>query len=133
MKYAPKPLFLERMHELLANEKDYEAYLESLKTSSLRTIRCNTLKISPHELKLRLESKGWKISQPFKTHPEIIIINSELQPGELGRSLEHQLGYYYAQELASMLPVIALNPKSNEIILDLCASPGSKTTQIASK
>ncbi|MFQ5531063.1 MAG: NOL1/NOP2/sun family putative RNA methylase [Candidatus Nanoarchaeia archaeon] len=54
-----------------------------------------------------------------------------LEPGELGRALEHIMGYYYIQELASMLPVIALKPMENEIILDLCSAPGSKTTQIA--
>jgi len=32
-----------------------------------------------------------------------------------------------------MLPIFALNPKPNEKILDLCAAPGSKTTQIASE
>ncbi|MEK6842400.1 MAG: RsmB/NOP family class I SAM-dependent RNA methyltransferase, partial [Nanoarchaeota archaeon] len=56
----------------------------------------------------------------------------KLEPGELGRSLEHLLGYYYIQEIASMLPAIALNPKPNELVLDLCAAPGSKTTQMAS-
>ncbi|MFQ5532124.1 MAG: NOL1/NOP2/sun family putative RNA methylase, partial [Candidatus Nanoarchaeia archaeon] len=56
----------------------------------------------------------------------------KLGPGELGRALEHLLGYYYIQELASMLPVIALNPKPGETILDLCSAPGSKTTQLAS-
>jgi NOL1/NOP2/sun family putative RNA methylase len=41
------------------------------------------------------------------------------------------LGYYYIQEIASMMPVLVLNPKSNESVLDLAAAPGSKTTQIA--
>jgi len=60
-----------------------------------------------------------------------MIIESALEPGELGRSLEHVLGYYYVQELASMLPVFALAPKPGEIVVDLAAAPGSKTTQIA--
>ena len=50
----------------------------------------------------------------------------------MGNSLEHLLGYYYIQELASMLPILALSPKQGELFLDLCASPGSKTTQSAS-
>ena len=62
-----------------------------------------------------------------------MIIDSVLQPGELGRALEHLLGYYYLQEIASMFPVLVLNPKENEVILDLCSAPGSKTTQIAAK
>ena len=62
-----------------------------------------------------------------------MIVENELKPGELGRALEHMLGYYYVQEIASMLPSIALNPQPGETVLDLCASPGSKTTQMASK
>ena len=62
-----------------------------------------------------------------------MVFEKELLPGELGRSLEHQLGYYYIQDIASMLPSLVLNPQPNEIVLDLCASPGSKTTQIAAR
>ena len=47
-----------------------------------------------------------------------MIIESDLMPGELGRSMEHLLGYYYVQEISSMLPVIALNPKEGETILE---------------
>jgi len=127
----PKPLFLERMKTLLENEEDFESYTQILNVNPKVSIRCNTLKISPEKLKERLEKKGWKLSQPFKRHPEIIIITSNLLPGELGKSLEHLLGYYYAQEIASMLPVLILNPKEDELVLDLASAPGSKTTQIS--
>lgn len=129
--YEPKPLFLERMQELLG--KDFQDYMEILKREPVRSIRANKLKISPEELKKKLESKGWKIAQPFKDNPEIMIVENDLQPGELGRTLEHLLGYYYIQELASMLPVLVLKPKPEELVLDLCSAPGSKTTQIASE
>jgi tRNA (cytosine49-C5)-methyltransferase len=157
-----KPLFLERMRILLKENKDYENYLEILKIPPLNSIRCNTLKISPENLKDILEKKGWKIKQLWKSNPEVMIIEGKineipseavkefhlpkekeeliiketlapLEPGEIGRSLEHLLGYYYVQELASMLPIIALNPNKNELLLDLCAAPGSKTTQTAAK
>ena len=81
----------------------------------------------------RLKSKGWLIEQPFKDYPEIMIIKNELNPGELGRSLEHLLGYYYVQEISSMLSVLALKPKPGELVLDIAAAPGSKTTQIAAE
>ena len=126
-----KPLFLERMKKLLLDKKDFENYLKILDILPEPSIRCNTLKISVNELRERLEKKGWKIEQPWKSNPEVMIVKSPLSPGELGRALEHMLGYYYVQELASMLPVIPLNPKKGEIILDLCSSPGSKTTQMA--
>ena len=126
-----KPLFIERMQKLLG--KDFNSYLKILEKEPARSLRCNTLKISIEELKKRFKEKKWKFSQPFNENPEVFIIESELEPGELGRSLEHQLGYYYIQEIASMLPIIALNPKPEEILLDLCSSPGSKTTQAAAK
>jgi len=173
--YPPKPLFIERMKLLLG--KDFKEYEKILKKEPVKSIRVNTLKISPEKLKKRLENKGWKIKQPWENYPEVMIIEGklvckdktkdkkldnkkisdvdiinnkdglvegggvvtdessliDLEPGELGRALEHLLGYYYVQELASMLPIIALKPKSNETILDLCAAPGSKTTQIAAE
>ena len=129
--YKPKPLFIERMKLLLG--KDFKNYWEKIQEQPLKSIRVNTLKITVDKLKEKLENKDWKIKQPFKENPEIMIIESELEPGELGRNLEHLLGYYYVQEISSMMPVLVLNPKENETVLDLCASPGSKTTQIAAK
>jgi len=122
----PKPLFEERMKKLMA---DYDKFLEIIRKSPVNAIRCNTLKIKPQELRKRLEERGWKIFQPWKNYPEAMIVESELEPGELGKTPEHLLGYYYVQELSSMLPILALNPQEGELILDLCAAPGSKTTQ----
>jgi tRNA (cytosine49-C5)-methyltransferase len=127
--YEPKPLFVERMKMLLG--EDFENYMKILGEDPVRSLRCNTLKISPEKLKKRLEEKGWKIKIPFKNSPEIMIVENELQPGELGRALEHLLGYYYIQELASMLPPLVLSPNPDDKVLDLCASPGSKTTQMS--
>ena len=130
-RYEPKELFIERMKKLLGNE--FDEYWKTIQKESLKSIRVNTIKITHENLKKKLEEKGWDISQPFKDYPEIMIIQSKLMPGELGRALEHLLGYYYVQEVASMLPVLALNPQKNETVLDLCAAPGSKTSQIAAR
>lgn len=126
--FEPKALFEERMKKLIP---DYENWFQINKEKPINSIRCNTLKISPEALKEKLEKKGWKISQPYKSFLEIMIVESKLLPGELGNSEEHLLGYYYVQEISSMMPILALAPKPGEIILDLCASPGSKTTQLA--
>ena len=129
--YEAKPLFVERINSLIEDEKDKEEYWRIIRTRPRASIRCNTLKISPEDLKARLESKGWEIEQPFPDYKEIMILKSQLNPGELGKAIEHILGYYYVQEISSMLPVLALKPSSQDIVLDLCASPGSKTTQMA--
>ena len=132
MKYEMKPLFEERMRSLLENETDLEEFSKIVHTSPRNFIRCNTLKISPEKLAERLKKK-WKIEQPYKNYPEIMLVNSDLMPGELGNSIEHILGYYYIQEVVSMMSPLALDPKPEEFVFDICASPGSKTTQIAAR
>ncbi|MFB6244778.1 MAG: RsmB/NOP family class I SAM-dependent RNA methyltransferase [Candidatus Nanohaloarchaea archaeon] len=53
--------------------------------------------------------------------------------GNPGNSAMHWLGEYYVQEESAALPVEALDPGPGEKILDLCAAPGGKTTQIAGR
>lgn len=126
----PKHEFRERI-ELLMGKEEAEKYFELFGQSLQNFIRCNTLKISPSELVRKL--KRWHVVQPFHAFPEIMIVEQELMPGELGRAVEHLLGYYYIQDVSSMMPTIVLEPSKNEIVLDLCAAPGSKTTQIAAR
>ena len=127
-----KPEFEERMLKLLNGDKDdYQKFRLCISTHPLSSIRCNTLKITPDALKKKLESKGWKIHQYSPDNPEIMIILNDLQPGEIGRAEEHLLGYYYVQEISSMLPLLALKPQPGEKFFDCCAAPGSKTTQAA--
>ncbi len=142
IKFTPKPEFIERMEALLGSKEEAKKFFEISYTNTPDCIRCNTLKMSPSELKKRLEAYGWKIKQPFLStgHEEIMIIDEtgeankggrKLNPGELGKTKEHLLGYFYVQEITSMLPILVLDPKPGEVLLDLCASPGSKTTQAA--
>ena len=49
----------------------------------------------------------------------------------LGSTPEYLQGEYYLQEAASQLPVEVLDPSPGDIVLDCCAAPGSKTTQLA--
>ncbi len=128
--YEIKESFQKYLDELISDKEDMKKFLESCKKPTRTIIRCNTLKISPDRLKKRLEAKGWKISQ-VHGFPEAMIIESRLGPGELGRTIEHQTGLYYVQELSSMMSALALEPKEHESVLDLCASPGSKTTQMS--
>jgi NOL1/NOP2/sun family putative RNA methylase len=131
-KYPAKEEFKKRIENLLGVD-DAERFFEISYTQTPESIRCNTIKISPDRLRKRLEKKAWKINQPFSKYPEAMIIDEkngkELSPGELGKTKEHLLGYYYVQEISSMLPILALEPGEDDIFLDLCASPGSKTTQ----
>ncbi len=118
------------MRKLLPDKADFEKFEKIVHQKQRRFIRCNNLKISPSDLFERLNKK-WDVAQPFGDYPEIMLVVGELGPGELGNSIEHLLGYFYVQEISSMLPPLALKPKPGEFVLDLCSSPGSKTTQMA--
>lgn len=128
----PKKEFQERISRLMASAEDEEKFWKIIRTQTPDSIRCNTLKIEPEELRKRLEKLGWKVEQPFSDYKDIMIV-SGFGMGELGKSKEHLLGYYYVQEISSMLPILALKPEEGDIVLDLCASPGSKTTQAAAR
>ncbi len=52
-------------------------------------------------------------------------------PGPLGNSLAGFFGLIYIQDRASMLPPIALDPPKGASVLDMCSSPGSKTSELA--
>lgn len=87
-------------------------------------LRVNSLRISNEEFekvmeKYELKKIDW-IEGVYSTEHE-----------KMGNTLEYQTGLFYIQSLSSMVPVFVLKPTKKDIILDMAAAPGSKTTQIA--
>ena len=93
----------------------------------MQYLRVNTLKISPQELKERLESKGVVLENTYLEYM-FKIIESPYSPGS---TLEYLFGYYYLQGISSTVPPLVLNPSSKDMVLDMCAAPGGKTTHMA--
>jgi tRNA (cytosine49-C5)-methyltransferase len=112
-----KKSFIERYEKLT----DVDAFTEASLKPMRKSIRVNTLKTSIKEIKSRfkLEQIPWCKEGFF------------IKGKAIGNTLEHYLGYIYLQGAASMIPPTILKPKPHETILDMCASPGSKTTQMA--
>ena len=121
-----KPKFIDRYSKLTNWEEFKQCSLSFLK----RSIRVNTLKISINDLKQRIE-KNWDLKQIPWCKEGFWIEHAKKERRDIGNLIEHTLGYFYTQEAASMIPPIVLEPKPDEIVLDIAASPGSKTTQIA--
>ncbi|MBS3132011.1 NOL1/NOP2/sun family putative RNA methylase [Candidatus Woesearchaeota archaeon] len=125
--------FKEKFVERYSKLTDWEEFKACSLSFLRRSIRVNTLKFSVEKLKKRLEGK-WELEQVpwcgegfWIEHKGI----GEEKRRDIGNLIEHSLGYFYTQEAASMIPPLVLAPQEHEIILDIAASPGSKTTQIA--
>src|SRR3989344_7558181 len=119
-----KPAFIARYSSLT----DWESFKEYSLSFLRRSIRVNTLLGSVAEVKKSIEAKGWILeSIPWCREGFWI---SHPQRRDVGNLLEHHLGKIYVQEAASMIPPLVLQPQPGDIILDMCAAPGSKTTQM---
>jgi len=119
-------LFLERYKKLLGEDfKELEKYLDFKPKQS---IRVNTLKISEKELVSRMKEKGVVLQKIDWLDYGYSV---EKSPFNLVSGPEYLQGYFFIQESASQLAVQVLNPKSDELVLDCCAAPGAKTTQIS--
>ena len=121
-----KDKFTERYEKLT----DFEEFKKYSLSFLRRSIRVNTLKISIDELKKRLETK-WNLQQIPWCKEGFYIEHIKKERRDIGNLIEHSLGYFYIQVAASMIPPLVLEPKETDIVLDMAASPGSKTTQIA--
>ena len=110
----------------LYGENSSKAYLEFIEKEPSQYIRVNSLKTDPQKLsEILLNGYGIKTEAvPGFSHCLKISKKNEL----LGKTIEHINGDYYIQGLSSMIPPLVLNPDENDIVLDLCAAPGSKTT-----
>ena len=106
---------------------NFDEYEKTINQFSTKSIRINTLKTNTSKAKKSL-SKGWMLKK-IPWIKEGFWIKSERR--DLGNTYEHQLGYIYVQEAASMIPPAVLNPNEHDIVLDAAAAPGSKTTQMA--
>ena len=104
---------------------DFRDFMEFIKRPLLQSFRVNTLKAKRDEILLLLRDLKIK-SLPFYNNGFLL-----QEKTRFGNHITHNLGMIYIQEIASMIPVVVLDPKPDEVVLDLCAAPVSKTTQIA--
>lgn len=115
-----KQEFFERIQSYIPNE--YEAFLKCFENEMYKGLRVNTKKIDMEEFKKNfpyvLEAspfckEGFYINQNLGNHPY------------------HFAGLYYLQEPSASSAVTILDVQEDDIVLDLCAAPGGKSTQIA--
>lgn len=117
---APLPeAFVARMREQL-DDSESEAFFAALERPALRGLRLNPRK------PLREPVEGLREIVPWEPLGRYLSMESAA-----GSAVWHEAGAYYLQEPSAMSPVSVLAPKPGERVLDLCAAPGGKSTQIA--
>ena len=115
--------FTEKMEGLLGDE--YRDYLHALEQPTVSGLRVNRSKISPEEFSSRI---------PFDLNPVpwcpdgYYIENASVRPSS---HPFYSCGLYYLQEPSAMVPASFLPVEPGDRVLDLCAAPGGKSTQLA--
>jgi len=115
--------FLNRMKLLLG--KDYNAFFASLQNEEQKSIYVNTNKTSVENFKKFVDFSIEQI--PYEQNG--FYVDNEKR----GRHPLHHAGAFYVQEPSAMFTVNSYKFKGNEKVLDMCAAPGGKTIQIATR
>ena len=117
-------IFLREMKELLGEE--YDAWLNTYDAPGYRGLRVNTTKISP---------KAFRELSAFSMEPVPWTGNGFYLEGEerASRHPYYAAGLYYLQEPSAMTPAACLPIEEGDRVLDLCAAPGGKATELAAR
>lgn len=117
--------FLQRMKSRLGEE--FPAFFNSYGQPALRGLRVNALKIGAEEF---LRRAPFPLGDRIEWEPNGFYLTQE----KAGGDPYHFAGLYYLQEPSAMcaVPLLAEGLPAGARVLDLCAAPGGKTTQIAS-
>lgn len=123
-------VFLERL-KLIVGEERYASVLKTFEVQRPLSVRANTLKISSQEAAAYFTARSVSVDNIAWSGDAFVLKGIEAK--ELSRLEAVCEGKVYIQSLSSMLPVVVLDPQPGEAVLDLCAAPGSKTTQMAAR
>ncbi len=116
--------YMEKMKALLGEE--YENYIASFAEGRFYGLRVNTLKIGAEEL----QKKGVFPLSPVPWCPMGFYYEEGERPA---KHPYYHAGLYYLQEPSAMSPAAVLPVEEGDFVLDLCAAPGGKTTQLGAR
>ncbi|MGN0996132.1 MAG: RsmB/NOP family class I SAM-dependent RNA methyltransferase [Candidatus Ventricola sp.] len=115
--------YVDQMKRLLG-EAGFFAYQNALEAPVTRALRINLLQRPDGTPPCPIEGLGARVPWASGAY----FVEGDARPG---LSPLHEGGLYYLQEPSALSAVSALNPQPGERVLDLCAAPGGKSTQIA--
>lgn len=106
--------------------EEYPAYLDSFEQKPFNGLRANTAKIT---------AETWKELSPWELRPVPWISNGFYyeETERLSKDPYYYAGLYYLQEPSAMTPASRLPVEPGDMVLDLCAAPGGKSTELGAK
>ena len=114
--------------------KQTKAVLEAFLQETPLTIRTNLLKITPEELRKRLEAEGVTVqSIDEKKYPGLAYAFAISGFDYLNALPSFQEGLFYVQDISSMMVAELAEPKEGSYVIDVCAAPGGKSIHLAEK
>jgi len=111
------------------DKKNVDEILQGLNSKKNVTLRINTIKSNKEEVINNLKENNITFHE-IKWYKDALVIENSVEQ-DIQKLDIYNEGKIYLQSLSSMIPPIILNPKEGENILDMCAAPGGKTTQIS--
>ncbi|XP_017787472.1 PREDICTED: probable 28S rRNA (cytosine(4447)-C(5))-methyltransferase [Habropoda laboriosa] len=126
--YSYNTFLMQKLMQIFPLDELLE-FLEASEVQRPMTIRTNTLKTRRRDLAEALINRGVNLDPIGKWTKVGLVVYSSQVP--MGATPEYLAGHYILQGASSFLPVMALDPKEKERILDMCAAPGGKSSHIA--
>ena len=127
--------FIERMKIRLG--QDWEAFLEACSMPPKRGLRLNLQKLEAHpDFPLEDWKENWKLEELIKESTREYLCDEEYLQSigvQIGHDAYHEAGLYYIQDPSAMSVVPYMEIRPFDRCLDLCASPGGKSLQIADR
>lgn len=105
-----------------------EALLKAGNVTPPMTVRLNWLKVMKQDLIKKLEEQHFSVEEGRLCQNALNVKGSRLLDTEM-----YKLGMFTPQDESSMLVAEKLDPKHGELVMDVCAAPGGKTTAIAER
>ncbi len=112
----------------LWGEEETLRFIEACDQPLRTAIRMNTLKHPTEGTVKKISSKGVDLEKIPWLEDGFYADFHGYSPGAL---LEHMLGFYYVQGVPSMTAVAVLNPEPGDVVVDMAAAPGGKTTHLS--
>jgi 16S rRNA (cytosine1407-C5)-methyltransferase len=124
--------FTQAMQSMFSSDQEFDAFQASLQKPLKKTIKVLESRMDIEQFQHITSLRGRQLTATHLTQlHDMFYIDRDDTTVALGKTFMHLLGFFYMQELAASIPAHFLDIPQQGVILDMSASPGGKTVQLA--